>query len=395
MNQALEGIKILDLTRVLAGPYCTMVLADMGAEVIKVEEPGKGDDSRHFGPYVNGESAYFMSINRNKHSVTMNLKHELAKKEFLKLVAQVDVVTENFKPGTMEKLGLGYEELKKVNPRLIYAATSGFGHSGPYSKRPAYDGVVQAMGGIMSITGQKGGKPTRVGPSVGDIMAGLFTAIGILGAIRYRDQNGVGQKVDVAMLDCQVAVLENAISRYFVNGVSPKPEGNRHASIVPFEPFDTNDGEIMIAVGNDNIWKSFCAQIGRPELIDHELFSTNPLRSKNYDVLRPLIAESVAEKSTAQWQTIFDANGVPNGPINTIEMVVADPQVNHREMIVEVPHPVAEKVKIPGVPIKMSETQGTVRRAAPVLGADTADILKRMNGLTDQEIETLFNEGAV
>jgi CoA:oxalate CoA-transferase len=395
MNQALEGIKILDLTRVLAGPYCTMVLADMGAEVIKVEEPGKGDDSRHFGPYVNGESAYFMSINRNKKSVTMNLKHDLAKKEFLKLVEQVDVLTENFKPGTMEKLGLGYEELKKVNPRLIYAATSGFGHSGPYSKRPAYDGVVQAMGGIMSITGQKGGKPTRVGPSIGDIIAGLFTAIGILGAIRYRDEKGVGQKVDVAMLDCQVAVLENAISRYFVNGASPEPEGNRHASIVPFEPFETADGEIMIAVGNDNIWKNFCAEIGKNDLISHEHFSTNPLRAKHYDLLRPMIAEAVEKKSTAEWQNIFDANGIPNGPINNIEMVVSDPQVNHREMIVEVDHPVAEKVKIPGVPIKMSQTQGHVRTAAPVLGADTFEVLKMMNGLTDQEIEALFNVGAV
>ena len=242
MEQALAGIKVLDLTRVLAGPYCTMILADMGAEVIKVEEPVKGDDSRHFGPYVNGESAYFMSINRNKKSITLNLKSEEAKAQLLKLVAKVDVIAENFKPGTMEKLGLGYDVLKEINPRLIYAATSGFGHTGPYSKRPAYDGVVQAMGGIMSITGQKGGKPTRVGPSVGDIMAGMFTSIGILGALRYRDLHGIGQKVDVAMLDCQVAVLENAISRYFVNGESPKPEGNRHASIVPFESCDTSDG---------------------------------------------------------------------------------------------------------------------------------------------------------
>lgn len=395
MNQALEGIKILDLTRVLAGPYCTMILADMGAEVIKVEEPRKGDDSRHFGPYINGESAYFMSINRNKKSITLNLKSEEAKAQLLKLVAKVDVIAENFKPGTMEKLGLGYDVLKEINPRLIYAATSGFGHTGPYSKRPAYDGVVQAMGGIMSITGQKDGKPTRVGPSVGDIMAGMFTSIGILGALRYRDLHGIGQKVDVAMLDCQVAVLENAISRYFVNGESPKPEGNRHASIVPFEPFDTSDGEIMLAVGNDNIWKKFCEVIEKPEWVDHESFKTNPLRSKNYSMLRPMIAETLKVRPTSQWQFIFDENGIPNGPINNIEMVVTDPQVNHREMIVEIDHPVAERIKVPGVPVKMSLSQGAVWKAAPLLGADTASVLMEMNDLTESEVELLRQKGAI
>lgn len=395
MNQALEGIKVLDLTRVLAGPYCTMVLGDMGAEVIKVEEPVKGDDSRHFGPYVNGESAYFMSINRNKKSITLNLKHEAAKAQLLKLVTQVDVITENFKPGTMEKLELGYDVLKEVNPRLIYAATSGFGHTGPYSKRPAYDGVVQAMGGIMSITGQKGGKPTRVGPSVGDIMAGMFTAIGILGALRYRDQHGIGQKVDVAMLDCQVAVLENAISRYFVNGVSPAPEGNRHASIVPFEPFDTADGEIMLAVGNDNIWRKFCELVARPEWTEDSRFLSNPERSSHYETLRPLIAEILLQQPTAHWQQLFDENGVPNGPINTIEQVVSDPQILHREMIVEMDHPVANKVKVPGVPIKMSASQGVVKKAAPLLGEDTASVLMALNGLTAQEVEALKAAGAI
>lgn len=395
MEQALEGIKVLDLTRVLAGPYCTMILADMGAEVIKVEEPLKGDDSRHFGPYVNGESAYFMSINRNKKSITLNLKHEEAKAQLIKLVAKVDVIAENFKPGTMEKLGLGYDVLKEINPRLIYAATSGFGHTGPYSKRPAYDGVVQAMGGIMSITGQKDGKPTRVGPSIGDIMAGMFTSIGILGALRYRDLHGVGQKVDVAMLDCQVAVLENAISRYFVNGESPKPEGNRHASIVPFEPFDTSDGEIMLAVGNDNIWKKFCEVIEKPEWVDHERFKTNPLRSKNYSVLRPMIAEVLKDRPTSQWQLIFDENGIPNGPINNIEMVVTDPQVNHREMIVEIDHPVAELIKVPGVPVKMSLSQGAVWKAAPLLGADTTSVLMEMNDLTEADVALLRQKGAI
>lgn len=277
MKQALEGIRVLDLTRVLAGPFATMILADMGAEVIKIEMPEKGDDARQYGPFTNGESGYFMSINRNKKSITMNLKNQKSKEVFIEMLKKADVVVENYRPGTMEKLGLGYEEIKKINPKIIYAASSGFGHSGPYSKRPAYDGVVQAMGGIMSITGQKGGKPTRVGPSIGDITAGLYTAIGILGALNYREKTGIGQKVDVAMLDCQVSILENAISRYFVTGVSPKPAGNRHASVVPFEPFETLDGEIMIAVGNDALWKKFCQCINADEMANEERFTTNKL----------------------------------------------------------------------------------------------------------------------
>ncbi len=389
MEKALEGIKVLDLTRVLAGPYCTMVLADLGAEVIKLEIPGKGDDSRQFGPYENGESAYFMSINRNKKSMTLNLKKQEAKDLFLDMVKKADVVVENYRPGTMEKLGLGYDKLKEVNPKIIYAAASGFGHSGPYSKRPAYDAIVQAMGGVMSITGQKGGKPTRVGPSMGDITAGLFTAIGILAAINYRNNTGKGQKVDVAMLDCQVAILENAIARYFVNGVSPEPAGNKHTSIVPFEPFDTSDGEIMIAAGNDVLWSKLCKVLGIEELIDDERFKTNPLRNKNYDALRPLIAEPFKTKTVEEWKTLLTEAGVPNGPINKIEDVVKDPQVLAREMIVEVDHKKAGKTKLPGVAIKMSETPGSVRNPAPLLGENTEDILKNFAGLSDEEIDAL------
>lgn len=395
MNQALEGIKVLDLTRVLAGPYCTMVLADLGAEVIKVEVPKKGDDSRQFGPYVNDESAYFMSINRNKKSITMNLKNPEAQKEFFKLIEKVDVVVENYKPGTMDKLGFGYEQLKEINPKIIYAAASGFGHTGPYSQRPAYDGVVQAMGGIMSITGAKGGKPTRVGPSIGDITAGLFTAVGILSALNYRNITGVGQKVDVAMLDCQVAILENAIARYLTTGVSPKPAGNKHSSIVPFEPFDTLDGEIMIAAGNDSLWRKLCKEMGTVDLADDARFKTNPLRSENYDELRPLIAERIVTKTTDEWQKILDEAGVPNGPINNVERVVNDPQVISREMLVEIEHAKAGKMKIPGVPIKMSETQGIIKTAAPILGEHTKEVLKSFNNLTDEEIEKLHEIGAI
>lgn len=386
---ALKDIRILDFTRVLAGPYCTMILADLGAEVIKVEMPVGGDDSRQFGPYAHGESAYFMSLNRNKKSMTLNLKDPKALELVKRLILKCDVVTENFRPGTMEKLGLGYEELKKINPRIIYAASSGFGHTGPYSKRAAYDGVVQAMGGIMSITGELGGKPTRVGPSIGDIAAGMFTAIGILAALEHRNKTGEGQKVDVAMLDCQVAMLENAIARYEVSGEVPKPAGNRHTSIVPFEPFDTADGEIMIAAGNDALWAKFCQTAGLESLITDERFVTNPLRNKHYDALRPLVAAAVLEKTTEEWMALLDAAGVPNGPINTIDKVVENEQVLAREMIVEVEHPVAGKLRMPGIPIKLSETPGSIRMPAPVLGQHTVDIMEELLGLSDEEIEIL------
>jgi CoA:oxalate CoA-transferase len=391
----LEGLKVLDLTRVLAGPYCTMLLGDLGAEIIKIESPDKGDDSRHFGPYQNGESAYFMSLNRNKKSLTLNLKHETGKDILRRLILEVDVVVENFRPGTMEKLGLGYEDLKLINPKIIYAAASGFGHSGPYSLRPAYDGVVQAMGGIMSITGAKDGEPTRVGPSIGDIAAGLFTAVGVLSALNYRNNTGIGQKVDVAMLDCQVAMLENAIARYVVTNEVPKPAGNRHTSIVPFEPFDTMDSKLVIAVGNDELWKKFCAVSELISIVDDPQYATNPQRNANYDSLRPIIAEKMKEKATKVWQTLLDKAGVPNGPINYIDQVMEDEQVLAREMIVEVDHPTAGKLKMPGVAIKMSETPGAILTAAPTLGQHNVDVLKTYLGYTEEEIASLIQDGVL
>lgn len=385
----LKGLKVLDLTRVLAGPYCTMILGDLDADIIKVEVPEKGDDARHFGPYQNGESAYFMSLNRNKRSITLNLKDEEGKKILKRLVMEVDVIVENFRPGTMEKLGLGYDVLKELNPELIYAATSGFGHSGPSSKKPAYDGVVQAMGGIMSITGEDGGKPTRVGPSIGDISAGLFTAIGILAAINSRNSTGQGQKVDIAMLDCQVAMLENAIARYVVTGEVPKPAGNKHSSIVPFEPFDTSDGEIMVAAGNDAIWKRFCDVTGLESLVNDERFATNPDRNKNYDALRPLIADRLKLNKTEKWRIIFDDAGVPSGPINSVDQVIKDEQVIAREMIVEVEHPVAGKLLMPGIPIKLSETPGSIKRPAPLLGEHTEEILMEFLNFSSEDVKRL------
>ncbi|MGI6358537.1 MAG: CaiB/BaiF CoA transferase family protein [Bacillota bacterium] len=395
MQAALSGIRVLDLTRVLAGPYATMILADMGADVIKIERPGTGDDSRSYGPYQNGESAYFMSLNRNKRSITLDLKQQPGKEIFLALVKQADVVVENYRPGTMERLGLGYETLRDINPRLVYAAVSGFGHSGPYSQRAAYDGVVQAMGGIMSITGSEDGRPTRVGPSIGDLAAGLFCTIGILAALESRHQTGCGQKVDVAMLDCQVALLENAIARYVVTGEVPRPAGNRHSSIVPFEPFQTSDGEIMVAAGNDALWGKLCLAIGRPELAHDPRFITNPLRNQYYAELKPQLDAVFAERNTAEWLQILEQAGVPNGSINSIDQVIRDPQVQAREMIVDMDHPVAGKVTMPGIPVKLSETPGSIRIPAPVLGQSTAEILRELLGYSEQQIAALRHKGVV
>ena len=385
---ALSDIKVLDLTRVLAGPYATMLLADLGAEIIKIEQPEKGDDSRAFGPYKNGESAYFMSINRNKESITLNLKAPEGKEILKELVKQVDILVENFRPGTMEKLGLGYDVLKEINPRLIYASSTGYGQTGPYSQRPAYDAVVQAMGGIMSITGQPDGEPTRVGTSIGDITAGLFCAAGILAALHERERSGVGQMVDVAMLDCQVAILENAISRFEFTGEIPHPIGNRHPSIVPFEPFDTLTTPIMLAAGNDRLWVTLCGLM-ELDLADDPRFKTNPLRNENYTALRPILAERFMTKTAEEWQQMFDDAGIPCGPINTVDKVVTNEQVVAREMILEVEHPTAGTTRIPGIPIKLSRTPGEIRLPAPVLGAETEKILTRCLNLTPEQIAAL------
>jgi len=385
---ALSDIKVLDLTRVLAGPYATMVLADLGAEIIKIEQPEKGDDSRAYGPYKNGESAYFMSLNRNKESITLNLK-TLEGKEILKeLVKKVDVLVENFRPGTMEKLGLGYEVLKEINPRLIYASSTGYGQTGPYSQRPAYDAVVQAMGGIMSITGQADGVPTRVGTSIGDIAAGLFCAIGILAALQERARSGLGQMVDVAMLDCQVAILENAISRYEFTGEIPRPIGNRHPSIVPFETFTTLSDPIMVAAGNDRLWATLC-ELMELDIACDPRFATNPQRNEHYAELRPILAEKFMTKTAEEWQPMFDKAGIPSGPINTVDKVVKNEQVVAREMILEVEHPVAGTTRVPGIPIKLSRTPGEIRMAAPVLGADTEKLLNQYLGLTSDQVAEL------
>ena len=392
----LSGLRVLDLSRVLAGPYCTMVLADLGAEVIKIEVPGVGDDSRSFGPFVGEESAYFMSLNRNKQSVVLNLKSSEGKDILRQMVKKADILVENFRPGTMDRLGLGYAELAEINPRLIYAAISGFGYTGPYSQRPAYDVVVQGMGGIMSITGSPDGEPMRVGASIGDINAALFGTIGIMAALEQRHKSGLGQMVDVAMLDSQVAILENAIARYEVSGEVPGRIGNRHPSISPFSSVNASDGQLIIAIGNDGLWQKFCAMVERTDLAADQRFMINKLRTENWEQLKPELAAVFVEHTADYWLDLLQSHGIPCGPINTIDKVLADPQVAARHMIEESVHPVAGRMRMAGSPIKLSGAPDTVvRTPAPMLGQHTAETLKSLLDLADEDIQKLKNKGVI
>lgn len=391
----LTGIRILDLTRVLSGPYTAMMLADLGAEVVKLEQPEFGDDSRHFGPFLNEESAYFMSVNRNKKSITLNLKSEKGKALFKKLACNTDVILENFRPGTMKKLGLDYETIRLLNPQIIYGSISGFGQNGPYSPRAAYDGIVQAMGGIMGITGEKNGNPVKVGSSIGDIVAGMFCATGILAAYIYRMNTGKGQYIDVAMLDSQIAILENAIARYTVTGKIPTPTGNTHTSIFPFETFPTATEDIMIAAGNNNLWAKLCQVLGCPELIEDARFSENPERGYNHDEMFELLCSHLKEKPAEQWRDELDEAGVPCSLVNTIDKVLDNPQIQAREMIVNVHHPKAGNTKLAGIPIKMSLSPGCIHKAAPILGEDNISVYRQWAGLDKTEIEKLKAEGII
>lgn len=390
----LKNLKVIDLTRVLAGPFCTMMLADMGADVTKIERPGSGDDSRAFGPHQEGESAYFMSINRGKKSLTLDLKAEKGKEVFMRLVKDADILVENFKPGVMKKLGLDYESLAKVNPRLIYCASSGFGQTGPYSSRPAYDLIIQGMGGLMSITGPGHATPTKVGSSIADIFAGVFSTIGILGALHSRDTTGKGQMVDVGMLDCMVAILENAVARFTSTGIDPVPIGNRHPSIAPFTTVSTSNGFINVACGNDQLWSNFCEVIGRSELAGDERYLTNASRCENMEELIPVLNATMCQNSTEFWLEKLETAKVPAGPINKISEVLSDPQVIARNMLVELTHPVAGKIKVPGTPIKFSDTASEITQSAPVLGQHNKEILAQI-GYSSEEIEHFLEQGIV
>jgi CoA:oxalate CoA-transferase len=392
MSGPLEGIKVLDLTRVLAGPYATMILSDLGADVIKIEQPEIGDESRNFGPFKNSFSLYFMSVNRGKRSITLDLKTDRGKDIFKQLVKQSDILVENFRPGTMKKLGLDYDTLASEHPALIYAACSGFGQTGPFAEKGAYDMIIQGMGGIISITGEPDGPPVRVGTSISDITAALFTTIGILSALHNRNSTRKGQLVDVAMLDSLVAVLENAIVRYFATDEIPQPLGSRHPAITPFEAFESADGHIIIAIGNDTLWAKFCEHVDQKNLISDPRFRTNVERTANHSELFPILSEIMRQRTTDEWIDALENIGVPCGPINTIDKVVNHPQVQARDMIAHVIHQMTGAVEVPGLPIKLSDTPGDVDIPAPNLGEHTVEILTDVLKMSTDEVKQLKQE---
>ena len=377
MNGPLKDILVLDLTRVLVGPYCTMILSDLGARVIKVEAPEIGDDSRKFGPFIDDQSAYFMSLNRGKESIALNLKNSEDKKIFEQILKKADVLVENFKPGTLEKWGFGWKDLCKKYPKLIYASASGFGQTGPLRELPAYDMVVQGMGGLMSVTGQPNSEPTRVGTSIGDITAGLFTAIGVNAALYDRKKTGKGTYIDVSMLDCQIAILENAIARYLAKNEIPKPMGSRHPSIAPFEAFKTKDSYIIIAAGNDRLFEKLCELLAMPEICKDPKFSDNSSRSKNMDELKKILENKLISRSTKEWVKDMEKEKIPCGPIFNIKEAVENPQVDARNMIVKAFHKEIGDFKLAGNPIKMSSYKDEKTRGdIPDLDEHREKILK-------------------
>jgi CoA:oxalate CoA-transferase len=375
----LAGVTVVDLTRVLAGPFATMVLRDLGARVIKVERAGVGDDARHIGPFVGDRSAYFTSLNCGKESIALDLEAPGDRDVLERLLAHADVVVENFRPGTMDKLGFGWDALHARHPRLIYAAVSGFGRTGPYAQRPAYDMVVQGMGGVMSITGEDGGLPTRVGASIGDITAGLFLATGVNAALYHRALTGEGMLVDVGMLDCQVAILENAIARYTAMGEVPGPIGARHPSITPFAALRTQDGEVIVAAGNDKLFAQLCDVVGQPALAENPLFLTNALRTEHVHALHDELERALASRTSAEWLVELEAAGIPCGPLNDVAAVVADPHVQARHMIVDIDDPRVQPLRAAGNPVKLSGVPDLeVRLPAPDLDEHRAALLREL-----------------
>ncbi len=396
MGLPLSDVRVIDLSRILAGPYCTMVLGDLGAEVIKIEQPGLGDETRQWGPpYADGESAYYLCANRNKKGMTLNLKNEKGREILRELVKRGDVLVENFRVGTMERWGLGYEDLREINPGLIYCAISGYGPDGPYRDRPGYDFVIQAEGGIMSITGPVEGPPYKVGVAIVDITAALFAATAILAALHERRRSGQGQRIDIPLLECQVAWLANVASNYLVSGERPRRYGNAHPNIVPYEVFETADGYVALGVGNDRQYRAFCQAAGCEHLADDPRFATNPDRVRNRDILIPLLQEVFRQKTTREWIDLFSEIDIPGGPINTIDQVFQHPQLVARGMVVEVTHPTAGRVKLVRSPMNLSRTPPQVRQHPPLLGEHTDEILSNLLGYTREQIEELRAQGVV
>ena len=396
MSGPLEDIRVVDLTRILAGPYCTMMLGDMGAEIIKIENPDAGDDTRGWGPpFLNGVSTYFISINRNKKSLTLNLKDERGKELLRDLIRKSDVIVENFRPGALEKLGFSWEEIHRINPGMIFASLSGFGQTGPRKSEPGFDVVIQGEGGLMSITGEPDGPPNKFGASVADITAGMLAAQGILLSLYHREKTGVGQMVDVGMLDGQVALLTYHANGYFATGKIPPRRGNKHPSITPYETYSCKDGYFNLGVGNDSLWRRFCDAMGLGEIKEDPKFAVNKDRVDNRLELQEILDAIFAEKTVEETLDALRGAGVPCGPINNLAQVLSEPQVLAREMVVDVDVPVAGPTKVTGVPIKLSETPGSVRTPPPTLGQHTEEVLESVLGMDEAQRNTLRQEGVV
>ncbi len=392
----LDGTTVVDFTRVMSGPYCTMLLADMGARVLKIEQPGRGDDTRAWGPpFVQGESAYFLSVNRNKESLTLDLKSPQSAAIVSRLLDRADVLVENFRPGTMERLGLGYDALSKAYPSLVYCSISGFGQTGPRASEAGYDAVIQAEGGLMSVTGDPDGTPFRLGVPIADLAAGMFAAQGIVLALLARVRSGLGQRVDIGMLDSAAALLSYQAGMAFATGRAPARMGNRHASIVPYDTFAASDGDLVVAVGNEEQWRRFCAAIDAPSLAGDDRFGTNARRVEMRETLSPLIAARMAARTRRAWVEILRGAGVPCGSVRDVAELLADPQIEARNMIETVDHLTAGALRVLGVPIKLSRSPGAVRTAPPALGQHSDRILEHDCGLSPDDIVRLRASGAL
>lgn len=392
MPNVLENIKVLDLSRVLAGPYCSMILGDLGAEIIKVEAPGGSDDTRKWGPpYKGEESAYYLCANRNKRAITLDIKSEKGQEILLELIAQSDILIQNFKTGTLDKLGLGYEQIKEVNPRLIFCSITGFGQTGPYKDIPGYDYIIQAMSGLMSITGSEDSRPMKVGVPITDIITGLYAAIGILGALHERLQSGKGQSIDISLLDSQLSALVNVASNYLVSGVIPKRFGSQHPNIVPYQTFDTLDGEMVIAIGNDGQFNKLCKLLQLQDMAEDERFSTNSKRVEHKEELLKPLAAKLKQRNTTDWLELFRQQGIPCGPINNMQKVFEDPQIKAREMVIQVKHPKAGDVSLVGSPLKFSRTPVEIKRHPPLVGEHNQEILSEL-GYKEEEIQDMRNK---
>jgi crotonobetainyl-CoA:carnitine CoA-transferase CaiB-like acyl-CoA transferase len=395
VTDPLAGIRVIDLTRILAGPHCTQAMADAGADVIKIEEPDKGDDTRGWAPFVQGESAYFLAVNRGKRGMTLNLKDPRGRDILWRLLEGADVLIENFRPGTLDRLGFSYEEVRKRNPRLVYASVSGYGADGPWGGRPGYDAIIQGESGLMSITGPPDGSPYRAGASLADVIAGMTAFQGIVLALLRRERTGEGGRVDVSLLESLLATFAYHASTYLLTGAVPGRLGNRHPSLAPYEAFEAADGLLMLGVGSESLWRSFCRTMGEPELADDPRFRTNALRVANYDALRAHLAKRLKTRTVAEWLAAWEAAGIPCGRLRTVAEALDMPQVAARGLLVEVDHPVLGPGRYVGNPIHLDGATRTTRRPPPTLGQHTDEVLAERLGLGPAEIASLHETGAI